>query len=244
VVVGAGHNGLVCSFYLARAGLRVGVFERRDLVGGAAVTEPLLDGARFSTCANMLWGLQQRVVDDMGLVGHGFRYRHVDPVALHLYRDGSFLRTWRDPRRTAEEIARLNPGDRRAFAAWDAYWARAARLMSSFVLAGPPSREDVLERAGADGLESFAVDMLGSSLADVVHRHFEDRRVQAAFVAANDFGDPSAPGSAWTQAFGHIGRTGEVGDAFVDGGLGALTAAMARAAAAEGSTSTPGPRWT
>jgi phytoene dehydrogenase-like protein len=108
VIVGAGHNGLVCGFYLARAGLRVGVFERSREIGGACVTERLLGRGRFSTCANMLWGLQQRVVDDMELGRHGFRYRQVDPVALHLYRDGSWLHTWRDPRRTAAEVARLS----------------------------------------------------------------------------------------------------------------------------------------
>jgi len=63
VVVGAGHNGLVCAFYLARAGRSVVVLEQQPMVGGACVTEELLPGARFSTCANILWQLQPRIED-------------------------------------------------------------------------------------------------------------------------------------------------------------------------------------
>ena len=72
-IIGAGHNGLVCASYLARAGLRVVVLEARDLIGGCCVTEELIPGFHFSACANVLWGLRPKIVRDLGLYERGPR---------------------------------------------------------------------------------------------------------------------------------------------------------------------------
>ena len=109
VIVGAGHNGLVAAFYLARAGLRVRVLEARSLVGGALATEELIDGFRFSTCAFRLWGLQGPVIRDMGLAGR-VTVRKPEPTVLRLYPDGRALKQWSDLRRTAAELESFSPG--------------------------------------------------------------------------------------------------------------------------------------
>ena len=111
VIVGAGHNGLVAAFYLARAGLRVQVLEARSLVGGALATEELIDGFRFSTCAFRLWGLQRPVIQDMGLAGR-VTVRKPEPTVLRLYPDGRALKQWSDLRRTAAELESFSPGRR------------------------------------------------------------------------------------------------------------------------------------
>src|SRR5918995_1280882 len=86
IVVGGGHNGLVASFYLARAGLKVAVFERRDRVGGAAYTEELFPGYLVSSCSYICWNLQQKVIDDLDLERHGLVRQAIDPLPVLPFR--------------------------------------------------------------------------------------------------------------------------------------------------------------
>ena len=79
IIVGAGHNGLVAGFYLARAGRKVLLCERRGFVGGACATEEFFDGYRISTCAYVMWKLEQKVRDDMGLDARGLKMSLIDP---------------------------------------------------------------------------------------------------------------------------------------------------------------------
>ncbi len=109
VIVGAGHNGLVTAFYLARAGFRVRLLEARSHVGGAVATEELIDGFRFSTCAFRLWGLQRPVIRDMGLAGR-VTVRQPEPTVLRLYPDGRALKQWSDLRRAAAILGELVTG--------------------------------------------------------------------------------------------------------------------------------------
>src|SRR5688572_5563155 len=81
IVIGGGHNGLVCAGYLAKAGLTVLVLERRDVLGGACVTEELFPGYRFSTCSYYCHLLQKKVIDDLTLRQHGFHVYQVNPLS-------------------------------------------------------------------------------------------------------------------------------------------------------------------
>jgi phytoene dehydrogenase-like protein len=233
VIVGAGHNGLVCAFYLAAAGRRICVLERRSIVGGACVSEPLLGDATFSTCANMIWRLERRVVEDMELERRGFAYASIDPLAVHLFEDGRLLRTRRDAEATRHEVERLAPEDAAHYADWCSYWERATAILRPFMLHDPPSDAQLRRHAEQLGELDLYLDLKRSSVIEVCERHFGDPRVAAAVLPCHDF-DPTAPGTAWVHAWIGSADPGDVGDAFVIGGSGTVTTAMARAVQARG----------
>lgn len=234
IVVGGGHNGLVASFYLARAGLRVVVLERRHLVGGACVTEELIPGYRFSTCSFVAWLLQPRVIADMNLARHGFSHVLLDPWRTSIYADGTCVRYWDDPVGTQREIARLSPKDAGAYPAYQDFWRRATEIIYPFFLTDPPDEAVLWQRAREIG-EEATLDRLGeSSIADISCGFFEDPRIQAALVKVGEVGDPWLPGSALTESYFHF--TTPLRQSLPVGGMGAITQAMARSAQAAGVT--------
>jgi phytoene dehydrogenase-like protein len=207
------------------------LLERSARVGGACVTEELIPGARFSTCANVLWQLQAKVEDDMELERHGLRY---DPVGnrIALYYDAEKLVCSADGESTAAEVGRLNAKDGRRFGDWSRFWLRAASLMHAFALRDAPSLDELRLQARRAGDEDVLDALLTKSAEEVGDMFFEDERVKAAFTSAEDFG-PVAPGGALVEAWwktGALTRTGGVGGAFVEGGMGSVTEAMRRAA--------------
>jgi phytoene dehydrogenase-like protein len=111
VIVGAGHNGLVCAAYLARAGRRVLVLERRNIVGGACVTEELIPGFRFSTASLVASLFRDEIVQDLKLHGHGLRFLPRDPSVVALLPGGEHLMLGGDEREGMREIARFSRGD-------------------------------------------------------------------------------------------------------------------------------------
>jgi len=120
VVVGAGHNGLVCAAYLARAGLRTAVLERRHLVGGAAVTEEPWPGYRVSTASYVVSLLSPRIVRELDLPHFGYHVYPLDPEYFAPFEDGSGILVWNDPAKTAEEIGRISKPDAEGYLRYDA----------------------------------------------------------------------------------------------------------------------------
>lgn len=234
IVLGAGHNGLVAAFYLARAGHEVHVLERRDLVGGACITEEVFPGIRASTCAYLCHLLQDRVADDMDLAGHGLRIHALDPMRFTPLPGGHRILGWRDAARTAEEIARIHAPDGARYADWLSFWERSARILNRHFLSEPPTLAQLAREVSAEEAPLLERMVTGSML-DLVEEHFEHPLVRAAFAEAQDAGDVRAPGSVLALAFMKCG-------AFCDpsrfgipqGGMGAITQAMARAATAAG----------
>src|SRR5258708_22011642 len=100
IVIGGGHNGLVTAAYLARAGRKVLVLERRELLGGCAVTEEIWPGYRVSTAAYLSSLLQQKVIDDLELGSFGYRVDAKDPAFFSSFPDGRYLYMWQDERKT------------------------------------------------------------------------------------------------------------------------------------------------
>ena len=234
ILVGGGHNGLVTSFYLAQRGLSVAVLERREKVGGAAYTEEIFPGYSMSTCSYVCWNLQEKVVEDMELARHGFVRHPIDPLPVLPLRDGQYLAFWEDDERTREEIARINPKDAERFGEWLALWERAAGIVHPFFLRQPPTMEEIREHASEIGELDLFERLQEASIAELAAEYFEDERVGAALVLICDIGDPYAPGSAWSEAWWHTNEPNGSVPSVVEGGMGGITQAMAKAATEQG----------
>jgi phytoene dehydrogenase-like protein len=252
IVIGAGHNGLTCAFYLARAGLRTRVFERRHVVGGCAVTEEVdpvhAPGCRVSTASYMASMLRPEVIRDMALGRHGLRMIAADPGIQVAFEDGTVLPWWHDPARTHAELSRYSRRDADAFFALDRHLKALARYLQPFFMESPPQVQATglagwLEAArvglrfrGLDGRQiQELVSFLTGSLEQLLDRYFESGHVKRLVLANNLYGKHGGPrdaGSAMGLLFhllsgGEDERQGFSGH--VIGGMGAITAAMAAA---------------
>jgi phytoene dehydrogenase-like protein len=235
LLLGGGHNGLVAAAYLARAGLKVLVVERRDVLGGACVTEELFPGYRFSACSYICHLLQAKVIDDLGLREHGFEVYHLNPSRFCPALDGRSLLFWDDVERTQEEIGRRSARDAAAYPGWVAFWERAAGILHPYFLTAPPTLTEIAARVRGTADEAVFERLLTASMRDLVEEWFEDEAVRGALIQAQDAGDPAAPGSALCYAYikcNVFSRPEDIG--IVRGGMGGITQAMARAARAAG----------
>lgn len=254
-IIGAGHNGLVCAFYLAKAGYRVRIFEKRHVVGGCAVTEevdPLqAPGCRVSTASYMASMLRPEVIRDMELGRHGLKMIPANPGLQVAFEDGSVLPWWHDERRTHAELSRYSPRDADRFFELDRELKALAAYLQPFFLEPPP---DVEATGLAGWLEAVRVArrfrglngramqelivFLTGSLEQLLDRYFESEQIKRLILANNLYGKhggPRDPGSAMGLLFhllsgGEDERPGFTGH--VIGGMGAITAAM-RAACEE-----------
>ncbi|MEJ2320488.1 MAG: NAD(P)/FAD-dependent oxidoreductase [Gemmatimonadales bacterium] len=251
VLVGAGHNGLVCAAYLARAGLSILVLERREVVGGAAVTEELISGFRFDSCAHRLGQLDRRVVRDLGLGRHGLQVRRPELAVLAPVLGGERLAIWRDPERTTEEIRRHSPNDAARWSRFGAEMAPAVRFLRHVAEATPPELPPAASRDLLAYLElGLRLRLLGRremaeimrvlpmSAAELLDEWFASeplRGVLAAMGVNGLFMGPRSAGTAYLLLSG-LSPAAEVvrPTALVTGGMGRLTEALASAARASG----------
>ncbi len=235
VIVGGGHNGLVTASYLAREGLSVLVLERLERVGGGIGTEELYPGFRVPYCAYICHMLHDRVIEDLELRRYGFDLYPVDPWQFHPFEDGTHLLGWHDPRRLAREIRRLSPRDADAYPEWMLFWERACRIVYRHFLTDPPTFAQVTEEVRGTADEEVWETMLTVSVRDLVEESFEDERVRAYFINAQDAGDPGAPGSILSVAYIRSGILGKPENRGIPrGGMGRVAEAMAAAARARG----------
>jgi len=252
LVIGAGHNGLACAFYLARAGVPTRVFERRQVVGGCAVTEEIdpinAPGCRVSTAAYMASMLRPEIIRDMELGRHGLRMVAADPGIQVAFEDGRVLPWWQDQGKTHAELSRYSPRDADTFFRLDRDLKSLARYLQPFFLEPPPQ----VEASGLSGwLEALRVGwrfrgldgrqmqelltFLTGSLEQLLDRYFESEHIKRLILANNLYGKhggPRDPGSAMGLLFhllsgGEEERQGFTGH--VIGGMGAITQAMAAA---------------
>jgi phytoene dehydrogenase-like protein len=149
------------------------------------------------------------------------------------YRDGSSVRYWRDPAKTQADLERVNPADAARYPEWERLWSRAASIVGPFFLEAPPSHEDLRARAEQLGESELFDRLLTEPLADISASFFSDPGVQAATVSVGEIGDPWAQGSAWAESYFHPGPGG-FGFGVVEGGMGAITKAMAESARVAG----------
>jgi phytoene dehydrogenase-like protein len=247
IIVGGGHNGLVAAYYLAKGGLKPLVLERRDIVGGACVTEEFAPGFRASTGAYVLSMLREAIWADMDLVRRGIV---VDPAgpSLYLFPDGRRLQIGEDQEETCRAIAAFSEADARAFPAFEADLADLAQIITPMIDWTPPDPRvrrgrDVkgLLKLGATGArhrESVveALFLFATSARQFLDERFESEHVKAAlgWHAINDSVlGPSSPGTAYVLLHDHASEDPGGGVrqwGFVRGGIGLVTEYMADAA--------------
>jgi phytoene dehydrogenase-like protein len=229
VIVGAGHNGLVAAAYLARAGLSVEVCERRDVVGGACVTEELFPGVHASPGAYSLALLRRRIIDDLDLRGHGLRVDVHEPVSFAPLPDGRRLITWSDADRThAQMEAEWSREDADAYRAWIHRWDGLAERAHPLMLEDA-TREQWTEAVGEEVVGGSMVDELAG---------IPSAEVQAIFAIDGLIGETVGPHDAGTAFIGFYHHLGEATDSgawgYPKGGMGAVTQALLAAATAAG----------
>ncbi|MBC6941702.1 MAG: NAD(P)/FAD-dependent oxidoreductase [Xanthomonadales bacterium] len=254
ILVGGGHNGLVCAAYLAKAGKRVLVLERRGVVGGAAVTEEFHPGFRNSVAAYTVSLLQPKVIEDLKLREHGLQVVLRKANNFLPRPDGSYLLTGAG--RTQAEVAKFSRKDAEALAGYERRLDAIADVLRALALQPPPNVTEggwlkalpELVRAGRLGrrlgaldatLRTDLLDLFTISAAEYLDRWFESEPIKAVLGfdgVVGNYASPYTPGSAYVllhHVFGEVnGVKGAWGHAI--GGMGAITQAMARAAQAAG----------
>ena len=229
-VIGAGHNGLVAAAYLARAGLEVECFERRDIVGGACVTEEIWPGVRASPGAYTLSLLRPEIMHDLDLAAHGLAVSAHEPHLFAPFPDGRKVVTWSSRAETCAAIERdWSAADATAYREFSDRWERAAERARPLVLE-PPDRERWLDAVG----EGILDGPIAAELADIPS---EEVRVPFAIQGLiGTLAGPDDPGTAFVGFYHDLGEASGMPGAwgYARGGMGAVTAALRGAAEAAG----------
>jgi phytoene dehydrogenase-like protein len=229
-VIGAGHNGLVAAAYLARAGRSVECFERRDVVGGACVTEELWPGVRASPGAYTLSLLRPEIIRELDLAAHGLEVSVHEPYLFAPFPDGRKVVTWSSRAATRAALERdWSTADARAYSDLAERWARAAERARPLLLE-PADRERWVGAIGEEILDGPIAAELASIPSEPVRVPFAIQGLIGTLAGPED------PGTAFVGFYHELGEaTGAPGAwGYVRGGMGAVTAALRAAAEAEG----------
>lgn len=254
IVIGGGHNGLVTAAYLARAGRKVLVLERRELLGGCSVTEEVWPGFRVSTAAYLTSLLQERIVRELELERFGYQVDAKDPAFFTAFPDGRHFFMWQDAKKTLDEIAKFSRRDATVYPAYEEEIERLSRVVEWLLLTTPPpfppsGLGDILEyvrlaarlrKLGRRDLTAL-VKIFTQSASDFLDEWFESPELKVTLatdgvIGAN--GGPRSPGTAYIllhHCMGSVGgKRGLWG--FVRGGMGAVSEAMAASAKKHGAS--------
>jgi phytoene dehydrogenase-like protein len=243
-VVGAGHNGLACAAYLARAGQRVLVIESRLRVGGACTIEEPFPGVRMSPCAYLAGLLHPLVIEELELPRRGFDWTPAVNDLFVPFLDGSSVQLWDDEERCAAEIHALSPGD---VEGWREMSGVIRRLRDALRppdsrdlwLNEAPTREEIEERLGKD--EEARALLFDWSMAEFVERYLEDERLQVAYLGQGVIGTNASPFDKGTASIRFHHASGRLGGmpgmwGYVRGGMGMVSFYFCDAAREAGAT--------
>jgi phytoene dehydrogenase-like protein len=235
IIVGAGHNGLTCAAYLARAGRRVLVLEARERIGGACTLEEFWPGYRVSPCAYVCGLLHPLVIEELDLVGRGLEWHPAMPGLFVPFEDGNSVQLWGDDELCEAEIGRFAPGD---LSGWRAMSALKQRVRNALRPAGPgdvwigpaPSRSEIESRLSGDR-EAIAL-LFEWSMVEFVERYLDDERLHLALMGQGVIGTdatPHDPGTASIHFHHASGRMGGIPGmwGYIKGGMGRVSFLLA-----------------
>ena len=249
IIVGAGHNGLVCGAYLAKAGLKVCVLERRSIIGGASVTEEIWPGYRVSTAAHMMGLLQPKVILDLELQKFGYEIIPTPPIVHHIENAGP-IAIWKEPEKLAAEFARFSKRDAAAYPAFAAHLAKMGPIFQQLLWEipfdpsslSPGNLKDMAlfgwRNRGMIGSFHDVADLMTMSAYDYLSRWFESDEVKMilGYYPVGGAGQSVSfhtPGTAYFLLRNHLrdNMTAAGGTGLVRGGMGKICDAIAHSGA-------------
>ncbi len=251
IIIGAGHNGLVTAAYLARAGLKVLVLERREVLGGACVTEEVWPGFKVSTAAYVNSLLRAEIIRDLELKRHGFELLPRNPSSFTPFPDGRYLMLGPDKELTHREVAKFSRRDAEALPRYEQMLERVADFIEPTLMMTPPDPWSLnpanlltlaklgwrFTKMGKEGAK--AIEILTGAARPILERWFESEQLKVTLATDAVIGamaSPSMPGTAYVL-FHHVmgecnGARGVWG--YVRGGMGGISNAIAAAAREKG----------
>ena len=258
IVIGGGHNGLVCAAYLARAGKKVLVLERRPMVGGACVTEELWPGYKVSTAAYVVSLLLPEIEKDLELKRHGYRVLSRSPSSFTPFEDGRSLTLGPDDSANYMEISKFSTADARAWPQYESTLTAIAEKLEPVLSSPPPDllplpptwrRRSLRKKMGDSrkawnlykAMESLgdripeAIELLTGAARPILDRWFESPELKGTLATdaiIGNFQSVSAPGTAYVLLHHVMGSSGGARGVwgYVQGGMGQLSEAIASAA--------------
>ena len=248
IVIGGGPNGLVAAAYLAKAGRSVLLLERREMVGGIAVTEEFFPGYKFSSLANGAGHLSPTVVADLNLARCGLEILPADPLIFSPLPDGNHITIWLDTNRTAQEIARFSTTDADAYPNFVKMMTKFGRIVAGLKNITPPDLPDVglgdirellkianpIRGLGRKNISQL-LRVMPMPISDLLNEWFESDVVKGTIAVSavnNSSWGPQEAGTAYTFLHNWSGSNSGIfrSSGQVKGGMGSLTQAIAKAA--------------